>query len=1020
MARDSFAQRRWIFAPEEDPIAKSVIESSPLYQGLGLADDFEAIPEGTGERLALPLDPLEYGSETPAAVDRSVEADAAARADAIRRRRLAEEARQADIASLPIVDRIRAQAEERDRLGGGGVSVGELVRGGADAVGSAAEAGYNLFGGDPQEAYGFGRVIPGQIDRYLDLADRFDLGLLDADYSPTSLASGFVPFLDEATGAYSAATTDETYSDAQRRYQAMTDEARERYPGSAIVGGVGQGIVASPFLRVPAALRAPLAADASALRIMGQAGGRGLVEGGELGALLAADRSSARPLAEAIEVARGRVSPELGAGQVGRELLTFAGDVARGTRDAALVGGAVGSGLGAVQAGIRNAAVRPSDIARGASDEAAAIQRAIESSDAVPDEYMLDLQQSALSDESLPLSFTRALDDPDQLMGAALPEDVRSPNAAMLAPEEALTPQTALGLNRPDAFRLRAMGLQTVPQLRGAANVFGLRGLSRRADMYGILREGELAPVEETIRRATALRERAGGYLRGIAQQAERDGVMIDGDALADEMQALAQRHRAIRDPSHQAIADDLERQIQTLRPEMTPGDVIDVVDDFVASPNPTIVERVPLGEEMGRATLRDTMPLGQRVARDARRAMNAPTVAEASPYGQRLGDVMDLPEAEGVEMLPDEALPEVDPADVTDDGLFGLADEGESLALARAPRNATQLRRPTLIPWSEMQQMMAAQADRNAALYRGTATSPGTSLRVGADAYRLMNRARDRAIEARYGQRALGDYRSLRDQYATGATISPPRGEPRSAYTEPTLRRAISSAAGYAVGGPVLGPALGAVGYLAGNRLPAYEYSILAALSRPGVSLSSSGADLANQVIRRVSGNPAYAQAATAAAGEQLPMIVRIADSIGDSETAQAAAEALNLGAAIDRLPRLARDIDAIARVSPEMFGRHAPTVRTMVARGLTINDLMDLYRRDPQAAVEIEQVATDGFAEPDPETGEFDATAPEGAPVGDEGDSGNLFDVDPETGEFVDQRDEKSGRVPHLTGGR
>jgi hypothetical protein len=277
----------------------------------------------------------------------------------------------------------------------------------------------------------------------------------------------------------------------------------------------------------------------------------------------------------------------------------------------------------------------------------------------------------------------------------------------------------------------------------------------------------------------------------------------------------------------------------------------------------------------------------------------------------------------------------------------------------------------------------MRYQAGRNAGIYSGASTNPSAAQRAGTEIYRALNRARDRAVLNRFGPEELARYRTMRDAYATAATIAPPGRVPNAAMSQPTLSRRIGMAAGASTGatlgtaaagppGALVGGAIGGtVGYGAANAARRYEYSILAALnSSTHGSLSEAGTDVLGQLTRRLMGRPAYAgiQAGT----EEGALAAReIAERIGDEDVIQLADEGLNIVGKLRRLPALVRRVEERLQQDPMAFGQWSATLRRAIGidggvrRGATIAALLEIFRASPEAANQIEESVMPSFEE-------------------------------------------------------
>lgn len=723
------------------------------------------------------------------------------------------------------------------------------------------------------------------------------LDILDERFSPLALATRALPFSDELAALGSLAANklrpdrpDDydhsqdltryedptlTYGQEADRFDTMFREAAERSPRSAALGETAQMIAATPFIPIPAriaGLSAPAAVDASTLGLVGRGATRAGYEAGMYGGIHGFDTSEHRPAAALADAVSWLGDDQANAGaslaRLGHETFGAGVDTLSGAGEYGAIGAATGGGMGVLQAGARRALVSPRSVQALQRREAGALLNDVRSAPSAADAEELALY----TDRSIPEDVeTLSLEPPRTTSGPRLAADEIAPAPRRSLREMMLDPFTG----NPDVMRLRAAGLHTIPQQRAAVNIYGPGGLSRRLDAYGILREGEIIPIEEAQRRATLLREDASGRLREAAANASREGVMIDGARLADDLDAMAAEYERIPDADSASIASDIRAQAQRFRdyiPEANPADVEAIADEIEVLP-----ERITAPDRL-------------------------------------------LPPNAGV----DEYLPRVTDADVTMEPPIELTD----MRLVPPTVNGN-------IPWEDFQGAMRSQGGRGRAIYRGTATNPQEQHAAAVRTYRLMNEARDRAYADQFGEQALADYRLDRDRFATSAHVSPPTGLPRENYTAPVLSRRMTSGAGAttgaAIGGAVagapgiaVGGALGSFGgFLAGNRLPAYEHSILAAFNsaRHG-SLSAAMGDIGSQLGRRAMG-------------------------IAERDAAIAAGESLW------------QRVQQRMAIDPLAFGEYSTAIRDAMSRGVGAAWLGDLFDSDPEAATAIEAAA-------------------------------------------------------------
>lgn len=730
----------------------------------------------------------------------------------------------------------------------------------------------------------------------LDVYGREYPGLLNERFSPLAFGSRFVPFADEL-GALASLAENElrpdqprpgapgpvlpyshyrrptmTYRGEADRIAAETERARELSPRSALAGDIAGQAALAFALPTPRMLTAALPVDATVGQMVTRGAMRGGYEGTALGGIRGTDDSTYRPLAsmaEGYDVLTEDPSLEnLGraATGVGSGLYGLGRDALRGAGEFGAIGAAGGAGAGLVQGMARGTLVRPEDIRALQRREADIFDASVAQQASAPDEFALRAQ-AATPDEYLELPAAMQAEDAGNVFAPG-----GTPDASLMVPESRRTfsdyvrePIRA----DPDIMRLRAAGLHTVPQQRAAVATFGPQGISQRMDRYGILREGEIVPEEVVQARAVALRDQAGGRLRAIADQARSDGVTIIGDDIADLFDELGAHYERLPDPDLHAIGADYRQRAALFRnAESIDPDALEAIADDVI---------------------------------DVR--------------GEVLDEVFD---ADVTELPPDPSMALTPPG--------AMVPRRPQIRLTGAT-----LAEPNAIPWDDFQETMNAQAGANRGIFRGTLTNPQEAHRAGVTRYRLENQARDRAILDRYGPEALDEYRALRDQFATGATIVPPDGGagaagglPRSAFTSPTLTRSGTMVGGATIGAQVAGvPGAivgGGIGFALGQRIPAYQWAVLAALNRRGVSLADSALDVA------------------ASATPGMRSVIGLRDAIRN---------------------RIA--------VNPEVFGQYAEPLRNAAGAGSIVLYLTELAETDPEAAAAIEEEAT---SEDAPET--------------------------------------------------
>lgn len=362
-------------------------------------------------------------------------------------------------------------------------------------------------------------------------------------YSPSALGMAAIPFSDEIMGATEAALDPNVdYGDAARRMSEYRAQQESMNPGSAMLGYLGQGIVAGPFMP-----GAPPVGNMGVMRAVVSAIPRLAAEGAVLGGIQGLDRTEGRPFAEAMQYNPGAdFLPQ--AQRFGQQAGQMARDTARDASIGAAMNVGIGSVVNAAGQGIRNA-LRPNELApaREAFDSAIGSHPSI-------DEGLID--DIAIRPENVVIPEIAG----EARAAAPAAEAARS---AMGQNVSGLTVDDILGEGlraNPDLERLRAGGLLDRNQIRGAHNTFGVPGLSERMDRYGILGQGETIGTPQVIARAGRVRDLAGQAIERVRRSA--DDTFIDAETLTRRLQSIADEYRNTPDPDTHAIADEIERRI--------------------------------------------------------------------------------------------------------------------------------------------------------------------------------------------------------------------------------------------------------------------------------------------------------------------------------------------------------------------------------------------------------------------------------------------------------------------------
>jgi hypothetical protein len=921
MSRDSLRRHdptRWVDdddAPVAQPFPMELLQDHKTTEPLNI----EMMPEDAEQFHANAVDYQRHRDE-----DAVYERDRAAV-------RAALDDDDAPISGLRTTATQRATHDDRDprdeRVSLGELTLGlhELPADIAGALNLRAEGPLRAIGrGAYDTVFGGGPIFP---------------GLMDVEYSPSTLGYESVPFSDEISGTVDAFANDRPISDAVPEAREHRRDLRERNPGSALAGTIGQGLALSPLLSARAAAGASRAAPTlwNAVRSGAVQGAR---EGALYGGLSGADESEASVLSSGSDILSGRTAPLPGLAELGNDALELGMDTGAGAGVGAGVGGVFGGGMGAVGSRLRTGMTGVTPEAEAAA-EVEARRRAIAEAESVDDAFTNYGASAHPSEHIDPMAAPSS--------GAA---GFRGLSDAAEQPIGLDDMAEAIREN-PDIAHVRALGLSDRRQLRGAQNVFGMRGLADRADMYGLLRRGEIEPTNVVQQRAVALRDRAGIGLRDIADRFRSGGGRIDMRGAITEMEDLAARYRGVRDVESQAIADSIEADIRQIMEGEGNLRLPRGIDDATA------VE--PWAQQMGRASA-DNVP---------------PTVRAAPPTMRRRPvELYDGP-----------------PLELDDDLAVGAAPSRPGVTNPGAPEFDTI----PLASWDELQSMIRLRDQRNMGFLSGSNTAaPDARRQAGIEMRRILNRARDRAVRDGLGSAAEAEYRQLRDMFATSATVAPPNQLSAAQLSTPTLSRRLMAGSGMTVGaqiGSQIGGAPGAAvgglggglaGYALGSGMRRYEWSVLAALNNAPGGVGAAVPDIANQLLARVRGRPGYEAASRMAGQDAVAAVREAAERIGDADVISLADEGLNLIGSMRRLPTMMRRAREALRVSPESFGRYAQPLLDSIRRGTFASVMADIQREDPDAAASIEQNVMD-FAQAadeqtfrDPEAVQVDPEAP------------------------------------------
>jgi hypothetical protein len=690
------------------------------------------------------------------------------------------------------------------------------------------------------------------------------------EFSPEALGSAAVPFSDEIGGTLDALWNDRQLTEALREAEARRSQAEHRYPGSAMAGMGAQGLVLGQLLG-PAGNPGAATAGRSLWQTIASGGLAAAREAAPVGLIMGADRSTHSPTQAAL-------MPGATPTSVGTEALGLSGDT---MREGAIQGG-LGLGLGGLFGGVGYGMRRAFG---GAAPEAVAgmdreaFDRAVASAESADD---------AIANGTMPGIQDEAF---DAIRPTA--EGTATPPSAVSLTE----PGRALAMNPHEAM-LRAAGLRDRRQVRAAETLFGsLENAANRLDRYGIVPRGIQAagvPESEAIRRATAMREAAGSGLQEVyGQFPSRVGMptlprSIEGDPgfadLSDivaQWRAESQRLRNVRAAGSDAAADIIDAQIARVMDDprnmrIPRLEMPDTMADF-GRPSPG-----PLNEQFGTLrALRATMRRGPM----------------AEPF-------------EGTLPPDPNAAPE--------------PWMGETL---EPPTPATEYDIQPMADMSELNAMMRDLDTQRMDILSGARTTDPTPRHSALGFMRSsLNRGRDEMIQRAFGDEQLANVRRLRDMYATGAMVSPPRGVPIAQQRPPVgLSARILGAPlmlegarlGFGVGGPMGAVAGGAAGLSAGvgaaNLMREYEYPILAAINNGRGSLTQNGIDVAADTLSRLRGQPAAASRAAELAGLESAAASDVTD-LGD--------EGLNLMGRARRVPTATREALGI---TPEVYDTRA-----------------------------------------------------------------------------------------------
>ena len=398
----------------------------------------------------------------------------------------------------------------------------------------------------------------------------------DFEYDPQALAYETVPFSDEMIGAGIAATTDRPLGASLRRTETDRERARLASPGSAFVGMTAQGALLAPALaRATGSSVAPSIWNATRGGAL-----QGIKEGAVFGGLQAADASQAHVMDD-LAVMGDAIRMQdrerfINAGTAGlSDANTLATDTARGTGYGALLGGTIGGATGLGGALVRRGATRGGVQAASAAE---ADRLARVSAEQPIDETLLDdyLFGGTPNEEG---NIVGVLSDSDVIGPASL-------DVTRVAPVEAERQGFSLGrlarepfVEDPNLAAMRAVGMQSQRQLRGADRAFGADRFARNLDRFGIRPFGEVGDQEMFRLRAAQLGEQTRDALQSVYADMAARGVEPNVANLERGLMDLAERYN-VPGASNEAARAEVLGELASLREHM-PTDIGNLsVDD--------------------------------------------------------------------------------------------------------------------------------------------------------------------------------------------------------------------------------------------------------------------------------------------------------------------------------------------------------------------------------------------------------------------------------------------------------
>ena len=422
---------------------------------------------------------------------------------------------------------------------------------------------------------------------------------MDTEYSPVAVAMNAVPFSDDLLGIATAISEDVPMSDTMGAFERARHRATVENPGSALVGGLAQGVMlgASPLPFLGAATGSTRAAQianqlapAALLGMgLGAAGGYletpedasteerirntavGGVTGGGVG-LGAAGLGAAGQAVRTVASARPLLA---GLGRIAGAGLTGAGYGVASAPDAssapihdpraialdALRSGGYGLGAGlALGTGAEALGTIPRLIQSGQRYLQGAlgdVPAPTGTPGAVPGIDDIDEARVLLGDDA-PAPATPSLAGIDTPI-ATLDEQLRAARAGT-TPESATDAMTLLGLRQdPTTTRLHSIGISgPEAQARVGATFGGPQGFVEAARQFDLLPEHGVYDPTAMHREFERVRDLSARQLAVRRQPVRESGATFSGSTIADELEAAAARHEAVTGPRGLARAQAL------------------------------------------------------------------------------------------------------------------------------------------------------------------------------------------------------------------------------------------------------------------------------------------------------------------------------------------------------------------------------------------------------------------------------------------------------------------------------